>query len=319
MNTSIIRTVRGDIQAESLGLVLPHEHLFTDLRGPLYPEYAQGNPETVVKVMQPYLEAAYQAGVTALVECSTAGVGRNVSVLKRLAEVTQIHIVAPTGVYRQAYTPAALQNIRAGALADLWIQEMEEGIEGSPVRAGFIKIAMSDDGPTEIEVRNLKAAAATSRVTDAAIASHTIKGTIAVQEMDILESEGLDLERFIWVHANIEPNRTYHLQAAKRGAYVEFDAVGQKGFSQAELVDDTLALIEAGYTDRILLSHDAGWYDPSQPDGQPAGDGIRGFSALVTDFIPLLRDRGLNESMIHRLTAQNPARAFALRGVTDPE
>jgi phosphotriesterase-related protein len=74
----------------------------------------------------------------------------------------------------------------------------------------------------------------------------------------------------------------------------------------------TLALIEAGYTDKILLSHDAGWYDPSQPDGHPEGNGIRGYTALFKTFLPTLQAQGVSEKTIDQITIQNPSRAFAL-------
>ncbi len=305
-----IQTVLGTVALDELGLLLPHEHLFTDLRGPLTPNYAQAEPENVLRVMLPYLAAAHAAGVTALVECSTIGVGRNVNVLRRIAEITPIHIIAPTGVYREAFVPPALHGLSIEALAEMWVRDLTEGIEDTPVRAGFIKLAVSDEGITPMEVRNLQAAALASQRTGAAIASHTIGGALAQREMDILEKAGLDLTRFIWVHAHAEPDTRLHLQAARRGAYVEFDVVGAEWQPQDELLDYVLALVKAGHADKVLLSHDAGWYDPSQADGQPEG-GIRGYTALIEEFMPALRARGLSEDVLRLMTATNPARAFA--------
>lgn len=308
-----VQTVKRVVAVEDLGLILPHEHLFTDLRGPLVPDYALAEPEAVARVMEPYLAAAHAVGVTALVECSTVGVGRNLAVLRHLAEVTPVYLIAPTGVYREAFTPPSLRGLSVEALAEEWVRDLTEGIEGTEARAGFIKISMSDDGPTPLEVRNLKAAALASRQTGAAVASHTASGAVARREMEILESAGLDLGRFIWVHANLEPDPAVHLEAARRGAYVEFDAVGAEWQSQSALVDYTLALIETGYAENILLSHDAGWYDPSQPDGRPEG-GIRGYSSLVEEFIPALHARGVTDDLVHLITVTNPARAFAFAG-----
>ena len=107
--TKKIQTVKGAIEIDALGLILPHEHLFTDLRGPYVPDYAQGESSEVEKVVGPDLADAAAVGVTALVESSTVGVGRNLSTLQSLAQTTSIHIVAPTGVSRDAYTPASLR------------------------------------------------------------------------------------------------------------------------------------------------------------------------------------------------------------------
>ena len=141
-----------------MGLILHHEHLFTDLRGPLVPGYAQAEREAVVRVVSPYLAGAFAQGVTALVEYSTVGEGRNLSVLQSLAEASPIHIIAPTGVYRDAFIPPSLRDTSEAELAKLWIQALTAGIEGTSVRAGFIKLAMSQDRPTALELRNLKAA-----------------------------------------------------------------------------------------------------------------------------------------------------------------
>ena len=311
MTPECIQTVKGTVAVEGLGLILPHEHLFTDLRGPLAHNYAQADPAAVAQVMEPYLAAAHAAGVTALVECSTTGVGRNVAVLEHLADLTPIQIVAPTGVYREEFIPPSLRGMSVEELSEEWARDLTEGIEGTAVRAGFLKLSVSDDGPTPLEVRNLGAAAQASQQTGAALASHTANGTLAQRQMEILESAGLDLERFLWVHANLEPDTALHLEAARRGVYVELDAIGAEWQSQPVMVETTLALIEAGYAEKILLSHDAGWYDPSQPDGQPEEGGIRGYTALVEEFIPALRARGVTDDLIRLITVTNPSRAFA--------
>ncbi len=308
MSAKVLHTITGPVAANALGLILPHEHLFVDLRGPSALNYAQAQAEDVIQLMKPSLEAAWAAGVTVLVECTPPGVGRNVEILHRVAEITPIRILTPTGVYREAFIPMAIRNLSADALADIWIRELNEGIEGSSVRAGFIKLAMSDNGPTEIEIRNLEAAARASLSTGAVIASHTANGAIMQAELRVLEQAGLNPERFIWVHADAEANPAYHLEAARRGAYVEFDAIGARPDMNAQ-VNYTVALVEAGFAGRILLSHDAGWYEPGQPGGRPA-NGVRGFTSLIEDFLPRLRSRGIGEEMIHTMTAINPFEAF---------
>jgi phosphotriesterase-related protein len=308
--TKKIHTLKGSVEIDSLSLILPHEHLFTDLRGPHVAGYAEGEPSAVLKVVEPFLAEASAAGVTALVECSTVGVGRNLSVLQRLAEATPVQIVAPTGVYREAYIPASLLEAGEDDLAELWTRELLEGIEGTSIRAGFIKLAMSDDGPTALEIRNLNAAARASQNTGAVIASHSIGGQVARREMDVLEAAGLDLQCFIWVHAQTEPDLSILKEAAQRGAFVELDTVGAPFQPQTELLQTVLALVEAGFIDQLLLSHDAGWYDPGRPDGLPEG-GYRGYTALVREFVPELLRRGITQDQVRVMTVDNPARAFA--------
>ena len=230
--------------------------------------------------------------------------------MRGLAEVTPIHIIAPTGVYRDAYIPESLREISEQNLAELWTTELTEGIEGTSIRAGFIKLAMSDDGPTALEIRNLRAAAMASQNTGAVIACHTIGGKIARQEMDVLEEAGLDLHRFIWIHAQTEPDISILKDAARRGAYVELDSVGAPHQSQAELLETVLALIDAGFASQLLLAHDAGWYNPERADGLP-NEGYRGYTALTKDFIPALLQRGITEEQIRLITVDCPVNAFA--------
>lgn len=145
--TKKIQTLKGSVEIDSLGLILPHEHLFTDLRGPLVPDYAQAEPEDVVHVVDPFLTEASSTGVTALVECSTIGVGRNLRVLQALAEVSPIRIIAPTGVYRGAFIPPSLRETSEDDLAKLWIEELTEDKEFLP--------ALSARGISEEQIRHI--------------------------------------------------------------------------------------------------------------------------------------------------------------------
>lgn len=311
---AMLQTIKGLVSTESLGLMLPHEHLFVDLRGPFAPHYGEAEPEAVANLMKPYLDAAQAVGVTAFVDCAPVGVGRNIEVLKYLADITPIHIIAPTGTYKDGFVPSDWLDISADTLAEYWIRDLTEGIGDSGIQAGFIKIAMSDDGPRPIEVRSLKAAAIASKATGAVVGSHTIGGKAALAELNILEAAGHDMTRFIWIHAHTEPDVNVHLEAARRGAWIEFDAIGADSWfpEQDKLVDFTLHLMEAGYGAQILLSHDAGWYDVGSPEGKPQPDGVRGYTALVNRFIPALRARGVSEAEIRQLTVTNPAKAFGI-------
>jgi phosphotriesterase-related protein len=309
MPVKYLHTLTGPVTENELGLILPHEHIFVDLRGPSTPGYAQADAEDVIRLMKPYLDAAWTSGVTVFIECTPPGVGRNLDILRRVAEITPLRILTPTGIYREAFTPMAMRNLSVEDLADIWIRELIEGVDDTPIQAGFIKLAMSDNGPTELEIRNLEAAAKTSLATGAVIASHTSNGAIMQCELRVLEKAGLKLDRFVWVHTDAEPNPIFHLEAARRGAYVEIDAIGSRPDLTHQL-NFTIALIEAGYTNRILLSHDAGWYEPGQPCGRPSG-GVRGFTTLVEDFLPQLRRSGISEDLIHQITVTNPFQAFA--------
>ena len=119
-----------------------------------------------------------------------------------------MNIIAPTGVYREAYVPTDITRKIGGRTGNLWTKEITTGIDDTDVKAGFIKMAVSDEGITKLEAKNLKAAVITSQKTGAVIASHTIGGILAQEEMALLESYGLDLRNFIWTHAQSGPDIT---------------------------------------------------------------------------------------------------------------
>lgn len=311
-NSGYLQTIKGCVSVDDLGLILPHEHLFTDLRGPSVPDYAQADQEDVVGVIIPLLIEAHSHGVTAIVECSTVGVGRNIQILKTLSQNTPIHIIVPTGVYQEDYIPAFMKDHSIDKFADLWVKEITEGIEDTYIQAGFIKISISNDGPTALETKVLKSAVKASQQTGAIIASHTPSGEEFYKQIRIIEDEGLEPNRFIWVHANLEEDKQIHLEAAKFGVFVEFDAVGASWQAQHKMVDYTLSLIGAGYTENILLSHDAGWYQPGNPNGEPEG-GYRGFVDLSETLIPSLNAKGVSDEIIKQITQDNPFNAFGFQ------
>jgi len=307
-------TTQGPILAEGLGLVLPHEHIFTDLRGPTSPGYGQGDPVDVVRVMKPFLVGARQAGVGVLVECTSIGVGRNVDIIERVAHESGLPVVVPTGVYgRDSFAPLEHRNMTEGELTALFIGEIREGIDGTGIKAGFIKTATGSGAMTPLEEKFLRAAGHAARETGAAVASHTPLGANATRQATILESIDPAI-RFIWVHAQNESNRDLHRQLAARGVFIEFDSLGWDPGQDSTLVAAIKDLLTAGYGDRILLSHDAGWYQP----GQPNGGSQKPYTYLIDTFIPKLRSAGVDGATIRMITETNPIRAFAFKVVEKP-
>ena len=310
-------TVRGPLAAREVSVVLPHEHLFTDLRGPTVSGYGQADAADVARVMGPLMVAAKGQGIGLLVECTGIGVGRNAAVIKRLADESALHVMVPTGVYgRSIYAPAQHRQMTEDELTALFIQEIREGIEGTGVKAGFIKTAASDSGLTAMEEKFLRAAGRAARETGVAVASHTTLGSAAKKQADILESISPSI-RFIWVHAQAERDRKWRQQLAARGVFIELDSLGWTPSEDGTFIAIIKELLAAGYGDRVLLSHDAGWYQP----GQLNGGSQKPFTYLLGTFVPKLRNSGLDEATIRMLIEENPKRALAhwTRAAQTPE
>lgn len=307
MNEGLVTTL-GTKQAEEVGVILPHEHVFVDLRTWDKPGYAQGEAQDVIALMGPEIERAQAAGVTALVECSTVGVGRRIDILQAVSEATGLPIVAPTGVYREPWVLPWMHRAEEAALRDWMAHELEHGIEDTGVRAGFIKLSAGDDGITPTEAKVLRAAAQAAQNSNSIIGSHTIRGSVVQDQLRIIEEAGYSAERFIWIHTQADPDFALHLEIARRGAWIEYDSIGDPA-DDARFIDWIRRVLDAGLGSRLLLSHDRGWYDPAQPGGGTP----RPFTYLTTEFLPKLRAAGVGEETIHQLTVENPFRAFTRR------
>jgi phosphotriesterase-related protein len=287
-------------------MILPHEHVFVDLRTWDQPGYAEADASDVIRLMGPEIERAKSEGVTAIVEPSTVGVGRRADILLAVSKATDFPLVAPTGVYREPWLPDWVKRADVDDLSAWMIRELTDGIENSGVRAGWIKLGASDAGLTPAEAKMVSAAARASRSTGAAIGSHTLAGNVARSQLDLLERAEGSPDRFVWIHAHQEPDLAIHDELGRRGAWLEYDGIGEPG-SDARFVELVLHALDRGLGDGVLLSQDRGWYDPAQPGGGTP----RSFTYLTERFLPALSLAGVDDTTIDRLTRTNPFVAFA--------
>jgi phosphotriesterase-related protein len=299
-------TTLGARQADGLGIILPHEHIFVDLRPPDTSDWAEAEEEDVVCLMRPELERARTAGIGCLVEATPVGVGRRVDLVAAVSRVARFPVLVATGVYHEPSVPDWVRDTDEAALRDWMLRELTEAIENTNVCAGWIKISASDRGMTGVERRILRAAALAGMATGAAVGSHTVRGDVARDQVVLMEESGYDPGRFIWVHAQNEPDLAIHRELARRGVWIEYDGIGG-GQTDEQYVERILRLLEAGLGHRILLSHDRGWYQP----GEPGGGTPRPFTYLVETFLPKLRAAGVDEATVAQLTHENPFRAYA--------
>jgi phosphotriesterase-related protein len=297
-------TTLGAKTADELGMILPHEHVFVDLRTWDKPGYAQAEASEVIALMQPEIEKIKAQGVTALVECSTVGVGRRADLDKAVSEATNFPLVVPTGVYREPWIPHWVHEWSEDALYEWMLSELTGEIEGSGVQAGWIKLSAGDDGITQTEAKVLRAAARAASQVNAIIGSHTIRGRVVNDQLRIIEEAGYTPERFIWIHTQADPDFDLHLEMARRGVWLEYDSIGNE--PDEKHLENTLKVLDAGFSNQLLLSHDRGWYDPAAP-----GRDLKPYTYLAETFLPQLESRGVDSATIKQLTHTNPFRAFA--------
>ena len=304
--TKLITTL-GPKSADELGMILPHEHIFVDLRTWDQPGYAQADAADVIKLMVPEIAKAQAAGITAIVECSTVGVGRRADLDKAVSVAAQFPVVVPTGIYREPWIPDWAHTASEAELRDWMLGELQGEIEESGVQAGWIKLSAGDEGLTASETKILRAAAAAGASTHAIIGSHTIRGRVVQDQLAIIEKAGYTPERFLWIHTQTEPDFALHLEMARRGVWIEYDAIGSDQFDDDFFIQHIQRILDADLGDHLLLSHDRGWYDPALPGGGTP----KSYTYLSQQFLPKLRAVGVDEATIHQLTQTNPFRAFA--------
>ncbi len=257
--------------------------------------------------MVPYIEQIKAQGVTALVECTPVGVGRRADIDRAVSLATNFPVVVPTGIYREPWIPAWAHQASEEELRNWMLKELTGEIENSGVQAAWIKLSAGDDGITECEAKLLRAAAQAGAATGAIIGSHTIRGRVVAEQPDLLEAVGYTADRFIWIHTQAEPDFELHLAMARRGCWLEYDAIGAQAFPDEWFIERIQRLLDAGFGHRLMLSHDRGWYDPSQPGGGK----INPYTPLVEHFLPKLRQAGVDEATVRLLTQTNPFQAYA--------
>ncbi len=302
-----IETVSGPIAPQDLGLTLSHEHVLVDFAGADVTGPHRWDRAQVVARMLPYLREAQGYGVRALVECTPAYLGRDVRVLAHLSEASGLHLITNTGLYREPHIPADAFALTPEELAARWIAEWTDGIDGTAVRPGLIKIAVNPGALLPIQRKIVRAAALTHLATGLTIACHTNDAVSAHEALDIVEAAGMDPARYIVVHAHNMPGASEQDALAARGCWLSYDNVGGGGTLDTYLNLVTRAL-EQGRESRVLISHDAGWYHVGEPDG----GAIRPFTAIFSELLPALRARGVDAGLEETLLVQNPARALTI-------
>jgi len=307
---SRVNTVLGERSPRALGMTLMHEHVLVDFVGADKVSPKRYNAEEVFRTALPHLKALRATGCRTLVECTPAFLGRDAKLLKLLANASGLHIVINTGFYGAAndkYVPALAREESAQQLAARWTREFQEGIDGTDIRPGIIKIGVDAGRLSEIDAKLVRAAAKTHLQTGLTIASHTGDGVAALEELEILKQEGVHAGAFLWVHAQIESNGQLHREAAQQGAWIEFDGISESSAEKhLQLVKD---MFERGLADRVLISQDAGWYHV----GEPMGGTFRPYTFIFTNFVPSLRRAGISPEQVRSLLIDNPRKALALQ------
>src|SRR5881275_1229740 len=164
-----VETVAGRIDVEELGLTLIHEHFFSSDEAVTaqWPHVRDQNREHELALESAQAVSAH--GVKTVVEPTAMLLGRDVRASQRLAAESGLQIVACTGIYTYDHLPQFLLNRSEDFIAELFVHDIEQGIQGTDVRAAFIKCAADEAGVNERIEKIHRAAARASLQTGAPI------------------------------------------------------------------------------------------------------------------------------------------------------
>ena len=312
-----VNSVMGPIDTDDLGFTLSHEHVGTNAAGlrHTYPEIIDrdGIREQSIAAMR----AVREDGVRTIIDVSTFDLGRDVQLIREVALGSDMQVVVATG--NHLAVPRPFGEISPDVIAELYVREIEEGIEGTGIKAGIIKVASDEGGITAPQENVLRAAARAQKATGVPISTHTWSPErIGDAQVRILEEEGVDLDRVYIGHSNDDTDLEYLLGLLNKGVWLGLDRYpggtrpGTPDWEQRTEV--AKALMDAGFTHRIFLSHD--YSVPKARHGADVQEQRRranpdGYTFIPRYVLPRLKEMGASDEDIRQITVENPRRFFA--------
>ena len=320
-----IQTVRGSVDTADLGITLMHEHVFvlTPEVQTNYPE-EWGDEDSRVADAVRRLQVAYDAGVRTVVDPTVVGLGRYIPRIQRIMEQVPIQLVVATGVYTYDAVPRFFEH-RGPALddvlgvevpdpmVDMFVGDIRDGIAGTGVRAGMLKCAIDDRGLTPGVERVMRAVAKAHLATGVPITVHTHPGSQSGFEVKrvMCDGEGVDPGRIVLGHSGDTSDCDHLAALADAGFVLGMDRFGLNLDVTFEARADTLLeMIRRGYTERMVLSHDASCYiDWIDPELIPFMSQWH-YTHLFEDVVPYLLEHGATQVQIDTMLVDVPRRFF---------
>ena len=291
----IVRTVLGDIDPADLGPCDAHEHLFLDT--PAQPGEAFLEVDKAIEEARTLVDA----GGRSLVDWTPIGLGRDLDGLGAVSRATGLHVVAATGLHRDAHYTAddPLRAVPADELADRFVEELRG-------RCGIVKVGASYHHLTPFEERAFEAAASAHARTGAPVCVHTQHGTMGLAIVERLAGLGVPPTSVVLAHVDRNPDAGEHGETASTGATLQLDGPGRTKYWPDSTILGLIAdLADAGHADRLLVGGDTGRRNMLRAYG-----GGPGLDYVFARFKPRL-ERELGRELAERIFVANPARAFA--------
>jgi phosphotriesterase-related protein len=312
-----VQTVQGAIDAQDLGIVLAHEHV--RFRDEAVSEQWPGRYDDQLELDAALVavRAAGEHGVRTIVDATAMFGGRDVRFMKRVADETGVRIVACTGIYSYDYLPHYFENRDADVMADHFVEDIETGIQGTEIRAGFLKCAADAAGVTENVEKIHRAVARASLQTGAPIMAHSMPAVATgPRQVEIFKEEGVDLSRVQIAHCGDSEDIGYIESLLAEGVYVGLDRYGLEMYLPIDKRNATTAeLLRRGHAERLIISQDfcasIDWFPPEAAEAFEAQGAIRNWSMTLVfeGVVPWLREQGvMDDAAFETIFVENPRR-----------
>ena len=288
---------------DSTGYTYAHEHLHIDLSG------FKGDIDCRLDqyaLICDEMRTLMNLGVRNIIEMTNRYMGRNPQFMQDLMRDTGINVVACTGYYQHDFYPEHVATRSVRQLAQEMIDEIEKGIEGSELKAGIIaEIGSSKGTITDLEKKVFYAAAIAHHETGRPLSTHTSFSTMGLEQLALLSGYGVDLSRVVIGHCDLKDNIDDILRMIDLGAYVQFDTIGKNNYyPDAKRIDMLHALRDRGLLHRVMLSMDI------TRRSHLKANGGNGYSYLLTNFVPLLRQSGFSQADVDVMLRDNTSQFF---------
>jgi len=299
-----------------------HEHIF--VRNPeleLSIDFVEWDRAAMVDRAVEALGELHRLGIATVVDLTVPGLGRDPTLVGEVASRAPVAIIASTGWYGAAVLPPYIRLHGPDRLVSepdpvlaLFIRDIETGIGSSSVKAGMLKVMSSDDGITPDESRVMSAAAVAARTTGVCITTHSNPvSRNGLEQQQFFRDQGLPLDRLVIGHSGDTEDIDYLRELMDAGSTIGLDRFGMEFVLDDERrIATLLSLIQLGYADRMVISHDAAFYSHVTPPSWRSRHAPRWrMDNIDTNVLPRLRSAGVRQEEIDQMMVVNPRRLLA--------
>ncbi|MBV7506956.1 phosphotriesterase [Neobacillus drentensis] len=307
-----VNTVTGKIDFSELGRTLVHEHLriCSEAVRVQFPHIYDEEKEFKNAVEQ--VNRVKMQGIKTICDPTVMGIGRDVHFMEKVALETEMQIICATGIYTFNDLPQHFQNRNIDYMAQVFIRDIEVGIQNTSIKAGFLKCATDEQGFTPDVEKVIRAVAQAHQVTGVPIMTHSHPQSMnGIRQLEIFREEGVAPNSILIGHTGDTDNLEYIVKVLSYGAFIGMDRYGITARMSSEKRNTTvIELVKQGFSNRMFLSQDyccsTDWFPESEMKKRPKWT----MSYIMDEIVPELIELGVTEAQIKDMMLLNAQRWF---------